>query len=105
LSGEPATESQVSAVLAGIEILVRQKSGRMSDLLVKDIDTVYLGLQSMVKREGIRIADRVVAAFEESLARERLQNRLRMTYIITGFPEETADEDAFLGKIFRQEAA
>ena len=105
LGPEPATESQVTVALAGIESLVRQNSGRMSDLLVKDVNAVYVALRSMVEREGERIADRVVAAFDESLAREKLKNKMRLSYTITGFPEEAGDEDAYLGKIFRPEAA
>jgi PAS domain S-box-containing protein len=104
LGPRPATESQVAAALAGLENLVRSKSGRVSDLLVKDVNAVYLALESMVKREAARIADQVIAAFQESLAREKLEPRLRMSYTITGFPEEAADEDAFLEKIFREAA-
>ncbi len=95
----PVTEAQVSSVLAGLEQLVRKHSGRMTDLLVKDMDAMYLGLESMVKREGARIADRVVAAFEESLVREKLSSKLRMSYQITGFPEEAADEEKYLEKV------
>ncbi len=101
----PATEEQVSSVLAGLEQLVRKHSGRMTDLLVKDMDAMYLGLESTVKREGARVADRVVAAFEDSLVREKLSSKLRMSYTITSFPEETASQDAYVEKVFRSEAA
>jgi PAS domain S-box-containing protein len=105
LGSHTATEQQVSSVLAGLENLVRKQSGRRTDLLVKDRDAMYVALESMVAREGARIADKVVAEFEDSLERERLTSRLRMQYTITGFPEEAADEEKYLGKIFRQEAA
>jgi hypothetical protein len=98
-----ATETQVSKVLSGLENLARKHSGRMTDLIVKDKDAMYLALQSMVKREGARIADRVVAAFQESLVREGLSDKLRMTYTIFGFPEEAPDESAYLRKVFRPE--
>ena len=91
--------------MSGLEQLIREHSGRMTDLIVKDKDAMYLALQSMVAREAARIADRVVAAFQESLAREGLTTRLKMTYSITGFPEESADEPAYLEKLFRREAA
>ncbi len=84
---------------------MRQTVGPPTDLLVKDKDGMYLALQSMVTREGTRIADRVVAAFQESLAREGLKSKLRMTYRIAGFPEEAGSENIYLEKVFHQEAA
>jgi hypothetical protein len=104
LESSPATESQVSTVLAGLENLIRQQSGRKTDLLVKDVDAMYLALESTVKREAARVAEKIIAAFMESLAREKLESRLRMTYTIAGFPDETDDEDAYLGKVFKREA-
>ena len=57
-------------------------------------------------REGIR--DRgadYFLLFQKSLEREGLEKTLRMSYTIFGFPDEAADEDKYLEKIFRQEAA
>jgi hypothetical protein len=70
---------------------------------VKDVDAMYLAMESTVKREADRMAERIVAAFQESLAKENLSSKLQMTYTIIGFPEETAEEEAYLRKVVRQE--
>jgi PAS domain S-box-containing protein len=95
----PATEAQMTSLLGGLENLIRKHSGRKTDFLVKDVNAMYLALESMVKREATRIADRIVSAFEESLAREGLKSRLHMTYTIMGFPEEGTGEEAYLDKV------
>ena len=66
---------------------------------------MYLALESTVPREGARIADRIVAAFKDSVVREGLNARLQMTYAISGFPDETADEERYLRNVFDREAA
>jgi PAS domain S-box-containing protein len=101
----PATEAQIASVLSGLENLIRKHSGRRTDFLVKDIDAMYLALESMVTREAARIADRVVKAFDDSLAREGLSSKLHMTYTIMGFPDEGSDEGTYLDKICSQEAS
>jgi PAS domain S-box-containing protein len=105
VGSEPIAESQILSMLTGLGNLIRQESGRATDLMVKDVDAVYLALQSMVKREGARVADRIVAAFEANLVREKLQSRFRLTYTITGFPDEARDEEAYLSHVFDRKAA
>ncbi len=106
---DPLEDSLAPAIwasaLTSLETLVRRQSGRVTDLVVLDESAVYLALQSTVKREAARIAERVEEAFEENLARQKPKIRVRMTCTITGFPEEAKDEEAYLAKIFRQEAA
>jgi PAS domain S-box-containing protein len=97
----PAIETQMVTLLGGLENLIRQHSGRKTDFLVKDVDAMYLALESMVAREAARIADRIVRAFEEGLAREGLTSRLHMTYTIMGFPEDGLGEEAYLDKVCR----
>jgi hypothetical protein len=101
----PATEAQIGAVLGGLENLFRKHSGRKTDFLVKDVDAMYLALESMVAREAARIADRVVSGFVDSLVREGLKSKLRMTYTIMGFPDEGIGEEAYLNRVCSRGAA
>jgi PAS domain S-box-containing protein len=105
LDSSPATEIQIASVLAGFENVIRKHSGRKTDILVKDVDAMYLALESTVKREAARISDKIITAFEESLAREGLLSKLKMTYAISGFPDEAADEEKYLRNVFDREAA
>jgi len=105
LGAASATEAQMDSVLGGLENLIRKHSGRRTDFLVKDTHAMYLALESMVKREAARIADGVVHAFTDSLAREGLTSQLRMSYTIMGFPEEGPDEESYLNKVCSEEAA
>src|ERR1019366_3653131 len=103
----PKGESQVlpalPSALSNLETLVRRQSGRVTDLVVLDESAVYLALQSTVKREAVRVAERVEEAFEDYLSRQKPKVKFRIAYTVTGFPEESKDEDAYLSKIFRQE--
>jgi len=105
LGPAPATDAQLTAALTQLEQLVRRESGRLNDLFVKDVDTLYMALQSTVKREAARIADRVVAAFQESLTSQKLDPHFHLACSIASYPEEAADEETFLGMIFKREAA
>ncbi len=103
--GDAQVQSSLPTALTSLENLVRRQSGRVTDLVVLDESAVYLALQSTVKREAVRVAERVEEAFEEYLSRQKPKGKLRMTYTVTGFPEEAKDEEAYLSKIFRPEAA
>jgi PAS domain S-box-containing protein len=100
-----ATESQTQSALTSLENLVRKQTGRSTDLLVRDVETVYLALPSTVKREAVRVADRIVKAFQENLLREGLGSKINLSVVLLGFPEETPDEDVFLNKVYEQGAA
>ncbi len=101
----PVTDSQMASALSTLESLVRRESGRLTHLFVVDINGVYLALQSTVTREASRMAERVLTEFDDILARNKQAAKFQIICTITGFPEEAADEEAYLAKIFRRAAA
>lgn len=94
------TPSEIDRVLEGLEHLVRRHSGRRTDLMVKGETDVWVALPSTIKREAQRVADRIARGFEEALAREHLQEHLRATQTLFGFPEDGPSEAEFLARAF-----
>ncbi len=88
-----------------LDQIVRKRSGRLTDLIVKDQDTMYLALQSMAAREALRIAEHAANEFKDLLKSENRSDQWRLAFDVSGFPEESDNEDVYLEKLFRREAA
>lgn len=75
----------------------------MSDLVVRDVDALYVGLQSTVKREAERIANHVLETARKDLARRLQRSGASLTYSVTAFPEDAAQEADYFKKVFSSE--
>lgn len=89
---------EIEQAMEGLENLVRHHRGRRTDLMVKGETTVYLALPSTVKREAVRVAERIVRGFEDALRRENIKRPLHMDYQACGFPEDAAREEDFIDR-------
>ncbi len=103
-SGNGTKENaSLSGLLCELENMVRKQTGRMSDLVIRDVDALHVGLQSMVKKEAERIAGQILETARKELARKLQTLGMTLTYAITSFPEDAAQESAYLAKIFTPE--
>lgn len=105
ISREPVELSRIEAVLDGLGDLVRKNSGRKTDFVVRGPQGVYVGLPSTIKREAFRVSERILRAFENNVEKQKLAGRLRMTPVLTSFPEDAAEEDLFVEQAIPLEKA
>ena len=103
LDTKPLEVPDIDKVLKELEIEARKQIGRRVDLLVKDSEALYVAMPSTVKQEAARVVERIAKACRQHLRSESLDEKMALRYRIIGFPEDGANEPAFLKSIFESE--
>jgi PAS domain S-box-containing protein len=94
--------TRLAPLLDTLEQSIRRERDRMKDLLVVDVDAIYVALESTVKKEAARLAELVCTGARQELASALLTLGLALHYEIKTFPEEHGDEKMYLTHLFTE---
>ncbi len=101
IAGSDAVSGDVlTPIVNGLENLVRKHSGRKTDIMTQDARGIFVGLPATVKKEGLRVTERITQAFQEAVLRQGLENKVRIRCTMTSFPEDTPSQEEFLARVF-----
>lgn len=89
-----ATRGQVDR----LEQCVISQSGRKTDILMKNTHRILFGLPSTVKKEALRLAEKIRAAFLETAEPTPRDPVVNLAVRVTSYPEDVPNAEEFVDK-------
>jgi hypothetical protein len=92
------SSGQLSVAMDILEMLVREQQGKREPLLIKNSPALYAVVTGTVRREALRVRDKLLKAFTEKCAQQKLPSDLWLTSQCGAYPEDGGDVDSFLSR-------
>jgi len=97
-----APPAAVESAIELLENLVHKHSGRKTDMITRDTQTIFLGMPATVSKEAARVAEKVRGSFADCVTREGLDHQVRLSSRVTSFPEGAPSQEDFLRQHFAE---